>query len=64
MEITKDIVLIDNYANTTKKFDGEKIYQAGLPNWRPIYNVYQKVLEPFSNTEINNVLRVQKILGE
>ena len=54
MEIIKDIILVDNYANTTKKYDGDTIYQAGLPNWRPIYNVYQDFTS-------NNKLRVQKI---
>ena len=57
MEIIKDIILIDNYANTTKKYDGDKIYRAGLPNWRPIYNIYQ-------DFDAKNKISVQKIDGQ
>lgn len=56
MQVIKDVVLVDNYANTTFKYDGDKLYRAGLPNWRPIYSVYE-------DQDANQTISVQKVYG-
>ena len=56
LEVIKDVVLVDNYANTTFKYDGNKLYRAGLPNWSPIYNVYE-------DTNARQRITVQKVYG-
>ena len=56
LEVIKDVVLVDNYANTTFKYDSNKLYRAGLPNWSPIYNVYE-------DANAKQKISVQKIYG-
>jgi len=56
LEVIKDVVLVDNYANTTFKYDSNKLYRAGLPNWSPIYNVYE-------DTTAKQTISVQKVYG-